>query len=517
MKRLLSITCIILATLPTFSQNEIKVKINERSAGKNLLTQKEISAKEIVFPQRIHRVHADNQGGNLMIELRNYRSKKKKALHNSGHVAIYRPAEEAVKWSKKVEFMNNSFRQYDEYLLQTGPGGISMLNTETGNSNWSCKNTLYYVDPSLNTGVGYNYSAFSGLTKKLQGIELNSGLKLWERELLNDYGWNDVFALNDSTLLIASSGLHTFNIKTGKGWDYFLETGDKNYKGMIAANAAGLALGVLTGTFIVSTAPDIVRDVVSNILVDSTRIYIASQTKIACINHQGDAVWSVPFHKDMASKSYIFEADDRIYMINHGYAVMGYREISYGTPFIAAFDRESGNQIFLQTLDGKKEIIKSFKIDGDLLYLVSNQRIIRFLLPDGVVLFEKNIDVKTYGDPEFFIGNHVYIQSDSSFVSLPLSDPELHFLHSSLKKTLVLDDNFEVISEVPDEELYSYYMEHNGLRFISKKDQTWVLNDDGTTIAEIPGSYESFIMENKFYSIEEKSLIELNLEELNRD
>lgn len=51
----------------------------------------------------------------------------------------------------------------------------------------------------------------------LEGIDLNNGQVLWKRELNGEYGWNDVFYTNDSTLVVAAAGLHSLDTKTGKG------------------------------------------------------------------------------------------------------------------------------------------------------------------------------------------------------------------------------------------------------------------------------------------------------------
>lgn len=510
---LISVFGFLLSASTLLSQNEMRFSISEVTEGKNLLTNQDVISKEYVFPQKIYHVFTDTIGQNLTIQLRNLR-KNNKNYKNVGHIALFNPGEQAVKWSKRIDFRHSAFRQYDQTIFETtNASSIGLLNIENGNTGWKIKNTLYYVDPELNIGIGYGYSSFSGWTNKLQGIDLTTGNILWERELMHEYGWNDVFALNDSTLVIASSGLHAFDINTGKGWSYFMNTGEKDYTGMIAANAAGLALGLLTGSFIVTTGADLVREVVSNIVIDSSNIYFAAMDKIVCLNHWGEAKWSVPLHKDMASKSTIYEEDGRIYMINHGFAFMGYRKINYGIPFIAAFDAQTGNQIFLNTIEGKKEQIKGFKLNGDTIIMLSNNGFSRYSLKDGLLACKKDMD-EILGEPLYFIGSHVYIQTDSTFNSLPLSNLEAYFVYTSQDKLTILNADFDPIGEVPETELFIYYMWYNGYRFISREDQTLILDEAGRAVAEIPGSNESFILDSKFYSIRDNSLLETPLDDL---
>lgn len=200
-------------------------------------------------------------------------------------------------------------------------------------------------------------------------------------------------------------------------------------------------------------------------------------------------------------------------MINNGFAFMNYRKINYGTPFIAAFDSETGDKIFEHFIDGKKELIKGFKTNRDTIYLITNNTISNYSLKDGALIFEKTTD-KNYGNPTYFIGNHVYIQTDSAFNSLPLSDPDLHYIYNSLEKIQVLDSNFDPIREVHEDQLYLYYMWHDGYRFISREGLTLIIDENGRAIAEVQGSIGSFIFDSKFYSIRNNSLLETALDDL---
>lgn len=156
-------------------------------------------------------------------------------------------------------------------------------------------------------------------------------------------------------MIVVAAGLHSININNGKGWDYNTITGKKDYSGTVAANAVGVAAGLLTGTFIMSTGHNLVRDVVSNSLVDSSYIYFASKEQLSKIDKQtGEIAWKYPFPNDLASKSSLFMNEDIVFMINKGYAFMGYRQLDFGKPFIAAFDRETGKQKYLTLINVKK-------------------------------------------------------------------------------------------------------------------------------------------------------------------
>jgi len=77
-----------------------------------------------------------------------------------------------------------------------------------------------------------------------------------------------------------------------------------------------------------SSGHDLVRDLVSNTITDSSNIYFASKEQLVKIDKQsGETVWKFPFSNDIASKSSIFMNDSVIFMINKGMAFMGYRQL----------------------------------------------------------------------------------------------------------------------------------------------------------------------------------------------
>lgn len=123
-------------------------------------------------------------------------------------------------------------------------------------------------------GLGYKFTQASGNNMHdLLGIDLNSGRTLWSRNVPRGGGWNDLFFLNDSTLMLVAGGLHSIHMKTGRGWSHMAVTAKEDYKGVAATNAVGLGVGLLTGTYFYR-GPNVVYDLVSNTIIDSLHIYI---------------------------------------------------------------------------------------------------------------------------------------------------------------------------------------------------------------------------------------------------
>ncbi|UZO80949.1 hypothetical protein NBT05_00340 [Aquimarina sp. ERC-38] len=189
-------------------------------------------------------------------------------------------------------------------------------------------------------------------------IDLKTGDLKWQREVNNEFGWNDLIHLNDSTIVISSNGLHKINLKNGDGWDYKTKTGKKDYTAAVVENTLGTIAGVLTGTFVSTSAHNIVRNVVSNVETEDSNFYLSSEEQIAKLDGKtGEVIWKNVFDKNTSSRSNIFLDDEKVYLLNFGFANMGNRTISFGKPFFAAYNKITGEKIFQKIIDGKKILV----------------------------------------------------------------------------------------------------------------------------------------------------------------
>ena len=317
-------------------------------------------------------------------------------------------------------------------------------------------------------------------------------------------------------MIVVAAGLHAINIHSGKGWDYHAVTGKKDYTGTAAANAVGVAAGLLTGTFVMSTGHDLVRDLVSNSLVDSSYIYFASKEQLAKIDKQtGEIAWKNSFPNDLVSKSAILMNDSIVFMVNNGYAFMGYRQLDFGKPFIAAFDRETGKQKYLTLINAKKDPILGFKILQDEVYLVFKNRIAKYSIKTGRLIIEKEFPENNYGDLKYFVGNQVFVTNENDdLVSLPQSDTTHVFVFTDQRKTLSIDNQLNVTDTIDYEDLSIYYLWTVDLKFIAKDKQTVIIDKDGKQIAEIEATKNAFLIGEILYDKRDKSFIAIDLKEI---
>jgi len=506
----------IILSLFCFSQNknEISIQLSTKEAGKNLLSQKPIIGKEYILPERIQDFQIDTVNNYLTLQLRNL-SKNGKWLENKGNVVRFDLEKNTLKWSKKITYQVESIEQYGGITIYSKGGKSYCLDNETGNQLWEVKNSVLFADPIEKIGLGYKIKQFKDPDNTLEGINLENGEVIWQRGINREYSWNDVFYINDSTLIIAAAGLHTLNVNDGKGWDYFTITGKKDYSASAVGTGLGLASALLTGYGSITTGYNLIRGIVSNIIIDSINIYFASKEKISKLDINGNVIWSTLLPDDLTSNSAILLNNDRLFMINKGYAFMGYRQLNFGTPFFAAFNLNTGEKIFLETISNeKKEFINDYDINGDTIFFVFNNRISSYSIENGILISNKEFDIEKYGDLKYFVGGHVFIKQDTIYASLLELNPHRYYLYTKSGKTLILNRNLETEGEINNDQFYVYYLKKGDFRFIAKENKTFILNPMGNVVAEISTSRESKFLNNKLFDKHENSFIEIDLGDL---
>lgn len=500
----------------SFAQSPgINVLVKERSIGRFTETQEEIIVKEYIFPEQVYHSYIDTISKSITFQLRGL-SNNGKWMNNRGKIVLYDLVGEKIKWSKSISYKTNRIQQYGNTIILTA-GGLSgqsyCLNIETGKKMWKVQTNIYIVDPVNQIGIGYEFKT-PRENSTLEGINLKNGKKLWQRELKNEYGWNDVLLLNDTTWMIVASGLHMVNIHDGSGWDYNTVTGDKDYKAATAKNVTGVALGLLTGTYLIF-GPDLVTGIASNVFFDSTGFYFASKEKISQVRKDQGAWWHLLPEK-MTSKSSIFAKADSLYMVNHGYAFKNQRLIDYGTPFFASFSKENGEKLFFQTFNTKKNPIYDFKILNNYLLLLFRDKIVRCSLIDGSTIFEMGINYHELGELKRFVGNNIYIDApNSSLTNLVLSDISKQFVFTSNDKVLIFDSKLDIVGYIDLKRLYVALMKLQDFKLVVNEYQTIILNADNKKVVEMDITLKSAVLiGNKLYSIQNNSFFEIDLTNL---
>jgi len=514
MKKITVTGLICLFVFTIFAQTKEPVPSEEIIIGRNFKTDTDIKAKECVFADRIETWYIDDSTKTMTLQLRGL-SEDGNNKNDTGRVILFDLLNKQIVWNKEINYEQSYIDQYDRVLIKTTDNKSRGLNYENGEDLWSSKNTIYYVNSKLRIGVGYLYSSSRGFTNTLEGIDLNTGKSIWKRDIKREYNLNDFIQLNDSVILISADGLHTVNLKTGQGWNYAIHTGNKDYTNTVVSNIFDITISVLLGSeYEVTTGYDLITGVLSNVLVDSTGIYIADMGSIVRLDYNGNVLWKSILPKKLISKSSVFFKDNLIYMVNDGFATYNNETVSYGKPFIAAFMKDDGRKVFLSTIGYKKEQIKAFQIQQDTLFLLSKNRIFKYSLTDGAELWEQIIKTDSLGELSGFAGSDLYIKSDSVSFRPILSDSTNIYVFTSENKLLEFSNQLEFKGIIPENEIFYAYLVTNGYKFLETGNSSIVIDKKNELVAELEISGNALLRGTKLFEAQGNSFVEIEMDQL---
>lgn len=514
MFRSLLISALLLTSISIQAQQKL-LNTAHQNTGSNYRTNSEVVAKTYILPERIHTFHIDSTTNTATLQLRDL-TKNAKNLKSKGSIALVDLGTNTIKWNRPFDYASNGFAQYGKHYIQSSPGKSIIINAENGTDAWIMPNEIYYVHPVQHIALGYKYRSLANVASdRLEGIDISNGKVLWKREIKKDYSWNEIKNLDDSTLLIVSSGLHTINLNDGTGWDYDASTGRNDYRKMIAANAAGIALGVLTGTYMMSTGSDIVKDLVSNLLIDDSAYYLASRHEIVKIDSTGNKRWQKPLAKEFASKSELFLKRNDLIMVNRGYAYYNDNLVDYGMPFIAVFDKSNGNQKYLVETGRKKQMINSYMLNKDSseIFLVMDNKLSRYSLNDGKLIHEQPFDGKKYDKPGYLMSDNAYVKQQADLEPIATHFKDQHILFTKKDKVLLLDNALNVTYEVDSKDLYFTFATNKNYSLLIRDHDVLIVDAQHKVLGELKISPDAKIVNNKVYDVQDNKLLEIDLQE----
>lgn len=515
-QKIIAFSFLMMRGLTLLAQSKIEVASNDKSIGKDYISNKDILAKEFIFPEKIYHTYIDSSSNAITVQLRGEIENEGILTNNNGSIILFDLHEKQAKWSKRINYQQDKVEQYQQVIFKQYGGEKYRLNNKTGTQEWELINLMCFVEPTVEKGMGYKTNSVKGITNKLEGINLTNGDKTWQREINREFGWNEMIRLNDSNIIVAAAGLHAINIHNGTGWDYNAITGEKDYTYVALGAASVVVSGIVGGMFFVPSGPDITRDMVSNILIDSGHFYFASKEQIAKINPIGKVVWSASFPENFGSNSFIFKRDQTIYMLNKGLAYLQNKQVDYGSPFIAAFDAQTGKELFLRGMNDNIDHVLGTKIDKDYAMVLFHNKTAKYSLIDGSLVQEKILDFKKSETIDCFIDSQVCIKENSFFKFLTQSDTVNHYVKTKSGKILMFNSQLEIIQEIDPARQYKYYLDYNGCKFLAKDNMTIVIDRDNKVKADMAIGSKVQQLGTKLYFTEKNSLLELDLNEITK-
>lgn len=491
-------------SIVSFSQiPDFQFEVKTEKSGYNKLKDSSIEFEIFELSERVESIYFDSISNYLTLKLRGI-TKNGKYLSNTGKIVQYDLNENKALWSKKFNYSINILLQKDNKLLFYRPDSSFKLDVNTGEKEWKTKVRPYIIDKDNNIMVGYKVSAMETELKDVVGVDLNTGKTIWKRSISNEYGWNDYEKRNDSILMIKAAGLHKINIKNGTGWDYDTKTGYKDYTASVVGNVLGAAAAVLTGTFVGSSGYNLVRDVVSNTIEDSTHFYMASRDQMVKINKETGVVdWFNEFEKKTASKSTIFETENNIYLVNYGKSFVGNRKLKVGKAFLAAYNKDNGEQILKVDIEND-DVIEDYEELEKAILILSNNQILEIDKKTGVVKSNFKADTEDFNFLAFFLMKS-NIRNKSSDEVKELESRTSYLVNEANKVFIYENLSEEKLKEVSTDNFVFFNSNFEDHQLFTKNNKLFVTKDN-KIISELYMSSNAFIKGKYLWDIEGKKV-----------
>jgi hypothetical protein len=375
-------------TFSCFSQTvEFEIKTSKKVVGKNLADNAELLADCHTFPKRIEKISVSIRPNEIAVFSRGV-SPNGKWLDNNGNYFRYDYKRNKVNWSKKHSYPDNLVWYYetDSVIIYNGGFRSWVLDYKTGEIlKYYKKNNIYHYQPNLNVGIAYGFDGAYG-PPVIRGFELTKGKELWHEELADKRGWDDLFVLSDSTVLVVSKGISLLNLKTGKVWqntevikakepESYTASSFKLYKSLVIASFSEYQRDYNTKT----------NDNI--VFIDSTEVFVINQNAVSSISlKNGSTNWN---------QSIIFKTGNNNIRIDSNNFYVFNRDISNEEKTECNFvfiNKSNGIKIFENHFD---EQIIDYKIINGKAFFITENKILKFDLLTKTIELEKDLNLLT--------------------------------------------------------------------------------------------------------------------------
>ncbi len=491
------------------AQVDFKVMKNEIPVGKNLVTGEPITGVEYLFPTRIEDFYVDTVSSTMTVLLRDV-TKNGMYLKNEGLIIMYDLSRKKMKWTQEITYALSHIKQKGNLLIEYISKTSYCVRIEDGKDLWNKGISIFYVDTDLGIGIGYKGNT-GGSQKVMEGIDLDDGSVVWKRKISGNFGINQLYAVSDSVLLISASGLYKLNLLDGSGWDYPSRTGSTNLSLSGIGADARIALSMVSERYALQAGQDRVWNISSNIYVDSTGIYYASQENIVKLDSAGHVIWSSELPYSLTSRSDIFIKDGMVFMVNLGLARKNYNTTPLGLPFLAAFEAETGKQLYMQKSPNFSEPLIDYRIQDDTLLMLYTYRYSKYSLKDGIKISEKGYTPQSHGRFLLLVSDLIYTEKAHTMKSLSETDSSLFYILTDKYQILGVNASMEIKKYMEFGDLSLLMHNRPGLKILNNKQTSVIIDDAGNILAEIDYSGNGILKGKKLFFTTDKSITEIDL------
>ena len=511
MKRLIiSMLVAIVFTTSLHAQVFTQEMLDYAPVGRNLLNQREIIAYKKTFDIPIKRADFDSITNTVLLTLKEDVEENEKVVDSGIFHAVYFDLDRnELKWRKKYYRNEEIYIKSGSMVFNAKKNDFFLIDEETGREKFKIGSNMWPVYSNINEGWMICMAEPKGLSvkRKLCKIDLKTNEYFWDRDVKSNFDFEMSTKLDDSTLLFIGDGLYSVDIDDGDGWHLktnMQEVSNKYY------GRYGLVFSVR---------------VCSNPCVDGSDVYIAGIKRLIKADRNGKEQWHVRLPEQKTSSSRLFITEDLLLMVNMGYAPHSYFFYysfidQWGKPFLAAYDKKTGKNVYMRERKKYADYIKDVEFRSDALFLLfadkkDHQSVEKYRANSGSFMGRKEIApvvVQSSGSLNAFVGPDVCVKKDGQFVPLAEMDSIGVYVVCD-NGVLHLDGGLKTVEFISFNDLFVYRGRYEDLRFYGHGKETVIVDDDNREVATLDFP-EVYCTESRIYSIKNKSLYVIDTEQL---
>lgn len=504
-----------------------RFQVDSVNMGYDCIIGDSIKAAVYRFERTVGSIEAVDTASSIVLISQQGLSRNGKYLNARGSILAFDLEKGVFLWEMPEKYLYASSLWFDQgYLLNFSLWSTTRIDMATGQELWSTKTKMYSAvcgdSTDLAVGLGYRITQM-GLSpgETMRGVDLHDGKQLWKRRISPMGGWHGYIRLNDTTLLVMTSGLHRIDLRTGEGWSYWAETAHNSlpsrkyryYWGAISRNNT-----MEEDNFVQTSGAYVVGQLCSNTCQIDSVLYWANRDSIVALSvEDGSVFWRTALPQEAGSSSRLYLTDSTVFMVNNGSAVYYDRYYGvYGRPFLAAFDRQDGKITMLQMIDQRNLSIIDHVFLDDSIALALEDRIAVHDLATGKLVRETLIDTARWGKIVLNVDNPVLYQYDSvedRYYSLSGLSDEWDFI-TNKDMMLYWDMNNGEVNGVPLDSLWVLYDQFDNLRFLGHRTKSWLIDDNGKVLAVLDMPLSSKLIGNVLYAYIRQGLVKMDLTRL---
>ncbi|MDD4922775.1 MAG: hypothetical protein PHS30_09920, partial [Bacteroidales bacterium] len=458
-------------------------------------------------------VYLDSISGNMMVQLRGT-NEKETIWDRSGYLIQYNNAKHEILWTKHIDFTKSYLFQIGPLLLLNKLNKSVCLNPSTGEQLWEQRVQISCVDSACQIGIGLRENTEWSQTTCVFALDLKKGKELWRWYVKHEYGSKDFEPLNDSTVMLVSAGLHTFNFRNGKGWSYGNSSSNTIdlYAPPIVVDSARFPGGIRN---VVTTRSDY-SGLRSDVVFDSLSMYFASLKYISKIQNNGQQIWKTAFpDEDHVSQSELFMDDHFIYMVNTGIGRFMNGAVPVGKPFLARFNKSDGAMDYLKLMSIHKDPLINYWLKDSVLYGLFPDGIRSYSLNNGNLIKELRYKEKDKEVFNRFANKRIYQRRDS--VCQPLYQKDTTHLYVLRKsgEMFKLDLDLTAYTPVSTDSLFVPNLYGSNYIVLTKKGESLLVKRDGGIFGNLELSGNAIYFKDKIIDFYKNYCVEIELSALN--